>query len=88
MALIEDPQRARRKARAIVSDVAIYNPEKIKEGITNDNIFEVLEEEIEEGRELYRTLVSPEILENHNFFDLALVDVLIKQSGKVESDIW
>ena len=88
MVLIEDPARARRKARAIVSDVAIYNPEKIKEGITNDNIFEVLEEEIEEGRELYRTLVSPEILEKQNYYDLALVDVLIKQSGKVESNIW
>lgn len=88
MAIIEDPERARRKARAIVSDVAIYNPEKIKEGITNDNIFEVLEEEIEEGRTLYCESVSPEILEKENYYDLALVDVLIKQSGKVESDIW
>ena len=88
MALIEDPERARRKARAIVSDVAIYNPEKIKEGITNDNIFDVLAEEIEEGRELYKSSVTPEILEKYNFYDLALVDVLIKQSGKVKSDIW
>jgi len=88
LALIEDPARARRRARAIVSDVAIYNPEKVREGIANDNIFEVLEEEIEEGRELYRASVSPEILEKHNYYDLALVDVLIKQSGKVESNIW
>lgn len=88
MALIDDPERARRKARAIASDVAIYNPEKVKEGIINDNIFDVLAEEIEEGRELYLASVSPEIIEKYNFYDLALVDVLIKQSGKVESNIW
>lgn len=88
MILIDDPEKARRTARAIVSDVALYNQGKVKEGIENDNLFEVLKEEIEEGRQLYKTRVSPEILEKQNFYDLALVDVLIKQSGKVDSNIW
>jgi len=88
LALTEDPEAARRLARAIVSDVALYNQATVKEGIENDNLFEVLEEELEEGRRLYNTRVSPDIVEKHNFYDLAIVDVLIKQGGKIESDIW
>jgi len=88
LALIDDPEAARRLSRAIVSDVALYNQPKVQEGIQNDNLFEILEEELDEGRKLYNSRVSPEILEKHNFYDLAIVDVLIKQSGRIESDIW
>jgi len=86
--LITDPERARRLARAIVSDVNLYNAEKVQEGIENDNLFEVLEDEIEEGRELYKTRVAPEIVEKYNFFDLAIVDMLFRFSGKYQSKIW
>ncbi len=88
MAIIDDPELARRLSRAIVSDVALYNQAKVQEGIENDNVFEVMEDELEEGRKLYITRVSPEIAQNHNFYDLAIVDVLVKQSGRIESDIW
>ncbi len=88
MAIIDDPELARRLSRAIVSDVALYNQAKVQEGIENDTIFEVMEDELEEGRKLYLTRVSPEIAQNHNFYDLAIVDVLVKQSGRIESDIW
>lgn len=87
-ALISDPEKARRLARAIVSDIAAYNPEKIKQGIENDNLFEALEDEFEEGRELYASRVEPKIIEANNFFDLAIVDVLFKYTGKHQSKIW
>lgn len=88
MDLITDPERARRKARAIVSDVLVYNPEKLKEGIENDSVFEVLEGAIEEGRELYNSMIAPEVLQSTNFYDQALVDVLVKPGGKHPSKIW
>ena len=88
MTLSDEAEKARRLARAIVSDVALYNQAKIEEGIVQDNLFEVLEDELEEGRKLYLTRISPDIAKNHNFYDLAIVDVLIKQSGKVNSEIW
>jgi len=88
LTLSDEAGKARRLARAIVSDVALYNQAKVQEGIMNDNLFEVLEEELEEGRKLYISRVSPEIAKEYNFYDLAIVDVLIKQSGKVESEIW
>lgn len=88
MTLSDEAEKARRLARAIVSDVALYNQSKVQEGIINDNLFEVLEEELEEGRQLYHSRVAPSITQEHNFYDLAIVDVLVKQSGKVESEIW
>jgi hypothetical protein len=39
--LVDNPKLAFRLARAIVSDIALYNQEKVKEGIKNDSIFEV-----------------------------------------------
>jgi hypothetical protein len=87
MNLIDNPDQARRLARAIISDVAIYNREKVEEGIRNDNIFEVLTDELNEGREHFNSRVSPEVASS-NLFDLAVVDVLIKRAGKIESSIW
>ncbi len=87
MSLIDKPEQARRLARAIISDVAIYNREKVEEGIKNDNIFELLTDELEEGRQHFISRVTPE-LAGANIFDLAVVDVLIKRAGKIESAIW
>lgn len=88
MTLSDEAGKARRLARAIVSDVALYNQTKVQEGIINDNLFDVLKDELEEGRKLYVSRVSPSIVREYNFYDLAIVDVLVKQSGKVESEIW
>lgn len=87
MNIITSRDQAARLARAIVSDVAIYNQEKVEKGIKNDNIFEALHEEIEEGRQHFYSRVAPE-LEPEKIFDLTLVDVLIKRAGKIESPIW
>ena len=80
MALITDPEAARRLARTIISDITIYNKQKVKEGIRNDNLFEVLKSELEQGRKVYESRVSPEIVKNNNFYDLAIVDVMVQQA--------
>jgi hypothetical protein len=87
MSLIENRDQARRLARAIVSDVALYNREKVEQGIKNDNIFEILHDELTEGREHFVSRVTRELGES-NIFDIAVVDVLIKRAGKIESTIW
>jgi len=86
--LVDNPDLAFRLARAIVSDIALYNQEKVKEGIKNDNIFEILEEELQEGREHFYTRISPDLTQKDHLFDRAIVDVMIKQAGKIESSIW
>ena len=87
MSLIDNPDHARRLARAIISDVAIYNREKVVEGIRNDTIFEILESELQEGRQHFASRITPELAAS-NIFELAIVDVLIKRAGKIESPIW
>ena len=77
-----------RLARAIAGDIALYNEEKIIQGIQDDNLFDVLESEIEEGLNLYRSRVAPELFESTNFFNLALVDVILKGKGHIKSPIW
>ena len=44
-------------------------------------------EEIQEGRDLFKSRVTPEIYEE-NIYDRAIVDVLVKSKGHVKSKIW
>ena len=85
---IDTPERAIRLARTIASDISLYNEEKIIRGLSEDKLFTELSDEIEEGRELYRARVSPELYERTNFFDRAVVDIIIKSKGHVRSRIW
>jgi predicted transcriptional regulator len=87
MSLIETEEAARRLARAIASDLSLYNEEKIVGGIVNDNLFDALSEEIEEGRALFKRRVAPQLYPR-NFYDRALVDILIKAKGHIKSKIW
>ena len=87
MPLIETEEAARRLARAIASDLSLYNEEKIIQGIRSDNLFDALTEEIEEGRALYKSRVSPSLYAK-NFYDRALIDILVKSKGHVPSKLW
>ncbi|MCU0672744.1 MAG: hypothetical protein MUE69_08115 [Myxococcota bacterium] len=87
MALIETEEAARRLARAIASDLSLYNEEKIVEGIKNDRLFDVLSDEIEEGRALFKSRVAPELFAK-NFYDRAIVDILVRSKGHVPSPMW
>ncbi len=87
MALIETEEAARRLARAIASDLSLYNEEKIMEGIQNDNLFSTLSEELEEGRALFKSRVSPDLFAK-NFYDRAVIDILVRAKGHVQSKMW
>ena len=87
MALIDNDEAARRLARAIASDISLYNEEKIVNGITHDNLFTSLAEEIEEGRALFKKRVAPELYPK-NYYDRALIDIVIKNKGHIKSKLW
>jgi uncharacterized hydantoinase/oxoprolinase family protein len=87
MALIETEEAARRLARAIASDLSLYNEEKIVQGIQGDNLFDVLTEEIEEGRALFKSRVAPELFAR-GFYDRAIIDILVRSKGHVQSKMW
>ena len=85
---IDSPERATRLARTIASDISLYNEEKVLKGIAEDSFFEELHDELEEGRELYRGRVSPALYERTNFFERAIVDVIIRYKAHVPSKLW
>jgi hypothetical protein len=87
MRVIETEEAARRLARAIASDLSLYNEDKILEGLQADNLYESLAEEIEEGRELFRGRVLPDLFEK-NFYDRAIIDLLIKSKGHIKCKLW
>ena len=84
----EEKAKAIRLARAIASDISLYNEQKIIKGIEQDNLFDVLKDEIEEGRELYKSRVSAEIFKTTNFFERAIVDIVVRSKANVRSRIW
>jgi len=86
--VVENPDLAFRLARAIVSDIALYNQDKVAEGIKSDNIFELMDAELNEGREHFYSRVSPNLANRDHLYQRAIVDVMIKQAGKIESQIW
>ena len=87
MALIETEEAARRLARAIASDLSLYNEEKVVEGITNDCLYEVMAEELEEGRALFQSRVTSELYAR-NYYDRAVIDILVRSKAHIDSKMW
>jgi CheY-like chemotaxis protein len=71
----EEPKEydeARRLARLILSDIIIYNSEKVEKGIREGNFFEILQQEIDEGREYYESRVPFRVRQDTEFFNETL----------------
>ena len=45
------------------------------------------DDEIEESRALFRSRVAPESFQK-NFYDRAIIDILVRSKGHVESVMW
>lgn len=88
MTRIDDPGRAERLARAIVSDVMSYHPDDVRRGLERDDLFERLGPWLEEGRSYFESRVSAEVASKTNAWGRALVDVLVFRSRHVPTDIW
>ncbi len=52
---------ARRLARLILSDIIIYHAAKVEQGIRDNNFFDVLRSEIDEGRQYYDSRVPARV---------------------------
>jgi DNA-binding response OmpR family regulator len=63
---------ARRLARLILSDIVIYNADKVEQGVRQNNFFELLKDEIEDGRAYYESKVPFRIRQKTEFFNEVL----------------
>lgn len=87
--LITTPELANRLARAIASDICLYNEDKIVRGIQQDALFDEIADEVKEGQDLYQARVAFDLVEGANFFERALVDLIFKAKGEqTPSKIW
>lgn len=72
-----DPsQRARRLARALVSDLVAYHPQKREEGLRDGTLRQLFREEIKKSYEEYVEQVGREVAESAPHFQDALNEIL------------
>jgi hypothetical protein len=69
-------ERARRLARVLASDIAIYNKEKRDRGVKDGNLVAVLGYEIKKSWEVYKERVTPEMANSTPYFRDALNEML------------
>ena len=75
--LAKDPNlRARRLARALVSDIITYHPAKHAEGLRDGTIRDLFKEEIRKSYEEYSAQVGQQLADSTPYFQEALNEVL------------
>jgi hypothetical protein len=76
----EDERRlhndARRFARLLVSEIKLYNEQKVKEGREGSDLYERLREAIDRSREMYDKRVQPPVAAKFDYFHYELVSNL------------
>ncbi len=75
----EQVEKAKRFARIIVSDIALYNQKLVEEGIRHETLLDLLKDEMQEGRNLYESRVAPDIRRLGDFFQQAIEDFVEKK---------
>jgi hypothetical protein len=67
---------AKRFARLVVSEIKLYNENKVSEGRRSKDLYERLKEDIERGRQMYSDRVPAPIRDSTNYFYDELVRIL------------
>ena len=67
---------ARRFARLLVSEIKLYNEQKVMEGRESQDLYERLREAIDRSREMYDKRVQPPVASKFDYFHYELVNTL------------
>ncbi len=67
---------ARRFARLLVSEIKLYNEQKVKEGRDSSDLYERLREAIDRSREMYDKRVQPPVAARFDYFHYEVVSTL------------
>lgn len=67
---------ARRFARLLVSEIKLYNEQKVTEGRESQDLYERLREAIDRSREMYDKRVQPPVASKFDYFHYELVNTL------------
>jgi hypothetical protein len=69
-------EKARRFARLIVSDIALYNQDIVAEGLRKGTFFDLLQDDITEGRSLYDNRVPEAVRGTKDYYQEAFDDFI------------
>src|SRR5690349_7005036 len=69
-------QDARRFARLLISEIKLYNEQKVAEGRIEHDLYDRLREYIDRSREMYDKRVRPEVASRYDYFHGELVNTL------------
>ena len=67
---------ARRFARLLVSEVKLYNEQKVADGRSQMDLYKRLREDIDRSRQMYEKRVKPEVAQRYDYFHHELVNTL------------
>jgi hypothetical protein len=67
---------ARRFARLLVSEIKLYNEQKVREGADAGDLYNRLREDIDRSRQMYDKRVRPEVSGRYDYFHHELVNML------------
>jgi hypothetical protein len=79
---------ARRFARLLVSEIKLYNEQKVKEGRSQGNIYERLREDIDRSRQMYDKRVAPPVAARYDYFHQELVNTLAEGDSSKLGDTY
>ncbi|MCB0221468.1 MAG: response regulator, partial [Chrysiogenetes bacterium] len=79
----EKVEKARRLARIIVSDIALYNQDLIEEGIREGNLDEKLANEVAEAREVFAQRVEESVRQQSDFLGEELRRLIESKKAEV-----
>ncbi len=75
--MVQDPkQKARRLARALVSDLVVYHPEKRQQGLRDGTLPQLFRDEISKSWQEYVEQVGMDMAKNTAFWTEALNEIL------------
>ncbi|HSF25074.1 MAG TPA: hypothetical protein VLE20_12685 [Blastocatellia bacterium] len=78
---------ARRFARLLVSEIKLYNEQKVTDGRRNNDLYGRLRDDIERSRQMYEKRVTPTVAQKVDYFYDELVNTLAEGDvGKLGSD--
>ncbi|MGI9104845.1 MAG: hypothetical protein ACR2G4_01200 [Pyrinomonadaceae bacterium] len=78
---------ARRFARLLVSEIKLYNEQKVRDGREQGNLYERLREEIDRSRQMYDKRADPRVVMRYDYFHQELVNTLAEGNpAKLGSD--
>jgi hypothetical protein len=67
---------ARRFARLLISEIKLYNEQKVSEGRSEHDLYDRLREYIDRSREMYDKRVKAEVASRYDYFHGELVNTL------------